>query len=96
MRSDSENSERFVECSERIVLECKCGERLILFGLEEDWRSERTTFECECGESLTLANRPAEEALAIKKLLRSSVDLPPLEAYEPSRLSAPEQHRDER
>jgi hypothetical protein len=96
LRSNSENSERFVLCSERIVLECKCGESLILFGLEEDWQSERTVFECECGESLTLANRPAEEALAIKKLLRSGSDLPALEPYDPSRPSIPEQHRDER
>lgn len=97
MRPDSEDSERFVLCSERIVLECDCGERLVLLGLEEDWRSERPIFECECGEKLTLANRTDEEALAIKRLLlRSRVDLPPLEAYEPSRLPMPEKHRDER
>ncbi len=32
-----------------------CGERLVLVGLEEDWRSEgRTTFACGCGEEVTL------------------------------------------
>ncbi len=34
MQPDSE-SEQFVLCSERTVLECKCGERVILLGLEE-------------------------------------------------------------
>jgi hypothetical protein len=96
LRSDPENSERFVLCSERIVLECKCGESLVLLGLEEDWQSEQIVFDCECGESLTLANRPAEEALAIKKLLRSDSELPALEPYAPSRLSTSEQHHDER
>ncbi len=45
-----------VEPSGRTVLGCRrCGEGLILVGLEEDWRSEgRTTFGCACGEELTL------------------------------------------
>ena len=59
-------SDRFVLCSERIVLECECGERLILLGLEDDWYSElRTTFECECGEELTLADRLDEGGLTL-------------------------------
>lgn len=95
MRPDSEDSERFVVCSECIVLECKCGARLVLLGLEEDWESERNVFECECGEKLTLTNRAGEEALAIRKLLQGSLDLPKLEAYGPSRPAMPEQHRDE-
>jgi hypothetical protein len=82
MRRDLE-SERFVLCSERMVLECECGERLVLLGLEDDWYSElRTVFECECGETLTLANRLEEEglilvdgseeaALGVRELLRS-------------------------
>ena len=71
MRRSSE-SDRFVLCSERIILECKkCGERLILLGFEDDWRSEgRTTFECECGEELTLADRLDEETAGFKALLR--------------------------
>jgi hypothetical protein len=45
-----------VEPSGRTVLRCAgCGEELVLFGLEEDWRSEgRTVFGCECGEEMTL------------------------------------------
>jgi hypothetical protein len=82
MRRDLE-SERFVLCSERMVLECECGERLVLLGLEDDWYSElRTVFECECGENLTLADRLEEEgltlvdgsdetALGVRELLRS-------------------------
>lgn len=56
MQDGQELKERFVECPERIFLECGCGKRLTLLGLEEDWRSEeRTSFECECGKQLTLA-----------------------------------------
>ena len=56
-------SDRFVFCSEHIILECRCGERLILVGFESDWQWEgRTTFECECGERLTLADRLVEDA----------------------------------
>ncbi len=68
--------ERFVSCSDQIVLQCRCGEVLILLGLEEDWHSERTVFKCQCGQGLTLADRPAEELLipgeelAARELLR--------------------------
>jgi hypothetical protein len=38
-------SERYIECSGRIVLWCnKCGEALILIGHQEDWQSEQGTF----------------------------------------------------
>ncbi len=82
MRHDPD-SERFVLCSERIILECECGERLVLLGFESDWYSEgRTFFGCECGEQLTLADafdegEPAladgldEEALSVRELLRN-------------------------
>jgi hypothetical protein len=54
--SGSQQTADFVLCSGYIGLECDgCGERLVLLGREEDWRSEgRTEFECECGEKLTL------------------------------------------
>jgi hypothetical protein len=88
MKHDSK-SERFVLCSERILLECECGERLVLLGLEEDWYSElRTLFECECGERLSLADRLDEEGLTlvdgsdaeangVRELLRSLRDPTP-------------------
>ena len=73
--------ERILECSGQIVLGCGCGEKLILLGLEEDWRSELAppTFECHCGQGLTLDAVEAglsEEVLEIVKLLRSSTRPP--------------------
>jgi hypothetical protein len=66
-----------VTWSDRIILECKrCGDSLILLGLEEDWRSEGTRLECRCGAKLTLADRTDDEAIAIKKLLQDSIRAP--------------------
>ncbi len=53
--------DRFVLYTKRIVLGCRCGEKLVLLGLQDDWYSERTSFECECGRKLTLADRIEEE-----------------------------------
>ncbi|MDP8926178.1 MAG: hypothetical protein M3M97_04535 [Actinomycetota bacterium] len=65
-----------VECSGRVVLECKgCQEKLILLGREEDWREEGlTTFACgRCGRGVALPDdRADEEALAVKEILRSN------------------------
>jgi hypothetical protein len=59
-----------IEASERIVLECGCGERLVLLGREDDWYAERReAFECSCGERLTLANR-IERGSGVADLLR--------------------------
>ena len=59
-----------IETSEQIVLECKCGERLVLLGREDDWYAEgRNTFECECGEELTLAAR-VEKGSGLMGLIR--------------------------
>jgi hypothetical protein len=70
---DYAESDNTVECSGRTVLECGCGERLILLGLEQDWRSEeRTHFECGCGQRLTLADRLHEEVLEFRRLLRGA------------------------
>lgn len=53
--------EQTIECSGLIILECRCGERLVLLGHEDDWYSEeRLVFTCECGEQLTLADRVAD------------------------------------
>lgn len=50
--------ERDILSTDRTVLNCSCGEKLILLGREEDWHSEgRTTFEChQCGGAISLAN----------------------------------------
>ena len=69
-------SESFVLCSERIVLECMCGERLILLGLEEDWRSQKSAFECACGAKLTLAHRIDKPPVNIRQLLNTSIRAP--------------------
>jgi hypothetical protein len=67
----SSDLDRFVLCSEHIILECSCGERLVLLGFESDWHWERhTTFECECGEELTLADRLDEDVVSFNVLLR--------------------------
>ena len=84
MRQGSNSSELFVICSEQIVLNCTCGGRLILLGLEEDWYSEgRTVFMCRsCGRQLTLVDRSdrvqgppligsADEAMGVRDLIRS-------------------------
>ena len=67
-------SDNAVECSGRMVLECGCGERLILLGLKEDWISEqRTNFECQCGQSLTLADRLDEDVVQeFRKLMQGA------------------------
>ena len=77
VKPDPEPEERFVLCSERILLKCRCGEKLVLLGREEDWYSEgRAVFECGCGAKLTLADRLVEddffneEPRGVRKLLR--------------------------
>jgi hypothetical protein len=69
--------EQSVECSGRIDLECGCGERMMLLGLEEDWQAEHVEFTCRCGRKLTLANRADEEVRAVKKLLRAGMEYRP-------------------
>ena len=61
-----------LEVSGRIVLGCaSCGERVVLLGREDDWRSEgRTAFACECGARVTLADRVGEDDVAFVELLR--------------------------
>ncbi len=81
MEGSSELQDRTLECSGQIVLGCVCGEKLILLGLEEDWRLERTHFECICGKGLILGAAepgPDEEVLEIVKLLQGSTRPPSL------------------
>ena len=54
--SEARPEEHFVDCSKSIVIECRCGEKLLLLGRQSDWRSEgRTVFECGgCGKKLSL------------------------------------------
>ena len=69
-------SERTIDTSDRIVLECSgCGELVFLLGHEDDWsREHRNAFECSgCGKTLTLADRVNRKAYRIRTLLRSSI-----------------------
>ena len=63
--------QKSLECSGRLILECGCGERLVLLGLKEDWLSEqRTDFECQCGQNLTLDNELNEDIIESGELYR--------------------------
>lgn len=73
MEGHTEFEECTLECSGHIILECGCGERLILLGVENDWRSEeRTDFECPCGRTLSLADRLNEDVLEFRRLMRGA------------------------
>ena len=58
MQHDDYEVERDILSVARTVLDCSCGEKLILLGREEDWYSEgRTTFEChQCGGAISLVS----------------------------------------
>ena len=50
---------------QQIVLTCEdCGEKVVLFGTEVDWRSRHAVFVCGRGHKLSLDGRADEEALA--------------------------------
>ena len=49
--------ERIIECQDRIVLSCQCGERIVLIGRPVDWyKEDRLEFSCQCGRSLSFAD----------------------------------------
>ena len=49
----------------QIVLTCEdCGDKLVLLGSEEEWRSRHAVFTCGFGHKLTLGGRADEEVLA--------------------------------
>ena len=68
----------FLDPLGRVVLECVCGEKLVLLGQEQDWREEGCMiFWCECRRELTLTeDRVSERALAIGELLRRGIKAP--------------------
>ncbi len=72
--------------SERTVLICEeCGEKLVIAGPEDAWRSERDVFECECGERHLLTTRQSKTDTAIEDQPTSK--LPPFGSL-PDRRSA--------
>ena len=86
-----EQQDNTVECSGRMTLECGCGERLILLGLQEDWLSEqRTSFDCRCGQSLTLADRLDEDVVQeFKQIMQGAFKPPEVDAGAAPSLTAP-------
>jgi hypothetical protein len=49
---------------QQIVLTCgDCGEKLVLFGPQEDWRARHAVFVCGHGHRLTLDDPADEEVL---------------------------------
>ena len=64
--------ERFISCSKTILLECRCGENLLLLGREADWRKEgHTIFECSgCGMKLSVADSSRRRVLRTIKVLQ--------------------------
>jgi DNA-directed RNA polymerase subunit RPC12/RpoP len=48
--------EHFLDCSKSFIIDCQCGEKLLLLGRESDWCKEgRVVFECGgCGKELSL------------------------------------------
>ena len=50
---------------QQVVLTCEdCGEKVVLLGTEEDWRSRHAVFVCGHRHRLTLDGRTDEEVLA--------------------------------
>jgi hypothetical protein len=53
---------QMIECSDRVVLACSCGGRVVLIGRKTDWyREQHLEFTCECGRSLSLGDSLPED-----------------------------------
>ena len=64
---------QFVARAEKksLVLDCGCGEKLVIFGRLEDWLPRNPVFRCECGQNLTLEDRAGEDVeLAVRSPTR--------------------------
>ncbi len=53
--------------TESLVLECGCGETVVIFGQVGDWLSRDPVFRCECGEGLTISDSDKEEYYASRE-----------------------------
>jgi hypothetical protein len=47
--------------TESLVLDCSCGEKLIILGRLEDWLARDPVFRCVCGGGLTFSDDAKEE-----------------------------------
>ena len=55
-------------CAQSFVLECGCGEKMVIFGQVEDWLGRDPVFRCNCGEGLTFSEDAQEEYYASLKV----------------------------
>jgi hypothetical protein len=54
MQLDSSRAESF-------VLECCCGEKMVIFGRVGDWLPRNPVFRCDCGEEVAFSEDIKEE-----------------------------------
>jgi hypothetical protein len=50
--------------AERLVLDCGCGEKLVIFGQVGDWLPRDPVFKCVCGEVLAFSEDDKEQYYA--------------------------------
>ncbi len=63
--------------TERTVLICEeCGERLVIAGPKDVWRSEQAIFECECGETHLLTARQSRNDTSTEGQTTSKIPAP--------------------
>jgi hypothetical protein len=53
--------------AERFVLDCRCGEKMVIFGRVGDWLPRDPVFRCACGEEITFSEDAKEEYYASLK-----------------------------
>jgi hypothetical protein len=53
--------------AEHFVLDCGCGEKMVVFGQLEDWLPREPIFRCACGEELTFSDDLKERYWASSK-----------------------------
>ena len=53
--------------AESFVLDCGCGEKVVIFGRVEDWLPRNPVFRCSCGEGLTFSEEAKAEHYASLK-----------------------------
>jgi len=51
-----------------LVLDCGCGEKMVIFGQVEDWLPRDPFFRCACGEILTFSDEAKEKYCASLKV----------------------------
>ena len=53
--------------AEHFVLDCGCGEKMVIFGQVEDWLPRDPVFRCACGEGLAFSEDAKKEYYASLK-----------------------------